>query len=103
MITPIPLSHLKGRARMQHLAAEMSLTADLSHLEPIPMSIRYAHVHMAIKDYYLGQGFSCEQWQVVASDLHKFNRLWRQFLRLQPGITPPSREWRFIIPTINNQ
>lgn len=59
---------------------------------------RISQVHQAIKAFHLNQGHTLEQWQAVSSNLHQFNRVWRQSLGLMPDVTPPPLAFRRVLP-----
>lgn len=51
--------------------------------------IKVAQNYRAIKRFYLQHGRTEEQWQAIAADPRKFNRVWRAMLRLPPSDMPP--------------
>lgn len=48
-----------------------------------------AERYEAIKAHYLGLGRTEAQWAEVCQSPAKFNRVWRHWLGLPPGETPP--------------
>ncbi len=94
-----PLAHLSPRQRMVQIAQQTKLKSDAPPLELYPMCSRYTRIYTEIKKYYLASGHSLEQWIDVAGNLHSFNQVWRKFLMLPPGVTPPPEHWRFVLPS----
>ena len=59
---------------------------------------RCARVRAAIKAFYLNQGHSVDQWQVISSNPCKFNRVWRESLGLALEDRPPPNFYRSVLP-----
>lgn len=55
---------------------------------------RAAQIHQQIKQYYLSNGRTEQQWQAVSADPQKFNKVWRSMLRLPVNDKPPPKEYR---------
>jgi len=54
---------------------------------------KIARGHAAIKAYYL-RGHSEAEWAAITQNPKKFNRVWRQMLKLPPDDTPPPKAYR---------
>ncbi len=93
-----PSAHLSPKHLMVQIAQQTQLKSDAPTLEPYPMCSRYTRIYTEIKKYYLASGHSLEQWIDVAGNHHSFNQVWRKFLMLPPGVTPPPEQWRHVLP-----
>ncbi|WAR43624.1 hypothetical protein [Methylomonas rapida] len=50
--------------------------------------------YQRIKQFYLSRGRTEEQWQAIAANPQKFNRVWRAMLHLPADDKPPPKECR---------
>jgi hypothetical protein len=111
MIIPNPKAHLHPKDLHRQLVLEAqtipgwSLNDKAFHASLNANRDFFAlntQIHQAIKAYYLGQGYTLEQWQTVSSNLKKFNQVWRQSLCLPLDDVPPPLGFRLRIPGIVN-
>lgn len=108
MITSNPLSHLHPKDRIRQLALEVQTVPGwglndkafhASLLANRAYFVLNAIIHQAIKAFYLNQGHTAAEWQIVSDDPRKFNRVWCQSLGLLPDDLPPPKHLRSVLPS----
>lgn len=111
MITPNPKAHMSPKDLTRLLASEAQVIPGFSlndrnfHASLAANRDEFVHfsnIHQAIKSYFLGQGHTAEQWQIVSSNPQKFNQVWRQSLRLPLADVPPPIQWRLVLPLLSS-
>lgn len=107
MVTPNPKAHMSPKDLTRVLALEAQTVPGwglndkafhASFAANRDVFILISKIHQAIKAFYLNQGHTVEQWQVVSSNLKQFNRVWRQSLGLMPDDSPPPLAFRRVLP-----
>ncbi len=83
-------------------AAASIATADKSHLEPVLMSAHYSRVHHCVKNWYLSQGHTLNDWAFITSSPKLFNSCWNQALGLPPSQSPPPLSLRYKFTSSNS-
>jgi hypothetical protein len=108
MIMPNAQAHMSPKDRMRQMALEAQTVPgwglnDKAFHASFDNNYDYlvliGKIHVEVRMFYLDHGHILDQWQVVNSSSHKFNRVWRDSLRLPLDDAPPPISWRLVLPS----